>query len=191
MTPVEILEKSQALLNGHFLYTSGNHGSQYMQCAKVLQNPAYATAMIAHLVPQIKALDAQLVIAPAMGGILVGYELARQLDTRSIFAERENGVMTLRRGFTIPAGTRTIIAEDVVNTGKSVREVMAITQAAGADLVAIAALVDRTGGEIDFGVPFYSAYSTKMAIYTPDECPICQEGTLELVKPGSRVQPVK
>lgn len=189
MTPIEILETSEALLTGHFLYTSGRHGHQYMQCAKVLQNPAYATAIIEHLTTQFAALNPELVIAPAMGGILVGHELARQLGTRSIFAERENGLITLRRGFTIPTGTRTLIAEDVVNTGKSVREVMAITEAAGADLIGVAALVDRTGGTIDFGVPFYSAYSTQMVSYAAEDCPICAEGKLPLVKPGSRVQP--
>ncbi|MCL2236007.1 MAG: orotate phosphoribosyltransferase, partial [Defluviitaleaceae bacterium] len=128
----------------------------------------------------------QVVVAPAVGGIVLGYELAKQLGAKSIFCERENGKMTLRRGFEIAPGTRVLIAEDVVTTGGSVREVMEAVEAAGGEVVAVALLVDRSGGSVDFGVKTVSAYKTSIESYEPDDCPLCKEGKLPAIKPGSR-----
>ncbi|MCL2404179.1 MAG: orotate phosphoribosyltransferase [Defluviitaleaceae bacterium] len=186
MSQVEkILTETGALLNGHFKLTSGRHGAQYMQCAKVLQYPEH-TAYIAQVMADgFKGEEVDIVLAPAIGGIVIGYELARALGAKSMFTEREDGKMTLRRGFEIPKGARVIIAEDVVTTGGSTREVMAIAKEHGADIVGVCIMVDRTGGQLDLGVKLVSAYSKAIASYEPDECPLCKEG-LPIVKPGSR-----
>ena len=180
-----ILQETGALLTGHFQLTSGRHGAQYMQCAKVLQYPEH-TAYIAKILAQkFEGEDVDIVLAPAVGGIVLGYELARALGAKSVFAEREDGKMTLRRGFEIPKRAKVVIAEDVVTTGGSTREVMAIAKEYGANILGTCAMVDRSGGALDFGVKFVAAYSTNIASYAPDECPLCKEG-LPIVKPGSR-----
>ena len=127
-----------------------------------------------------------MVISPAIGGILMGYEVARQLGLPNIFAERENGDMTLRRGFTIEKGAKLIVTEDVVTTGGSVKEVIKLVQDLGGEVVAVASLVDRSNGKVDFGVKFVNLISMDVVSYEPEECPLCKEGKLELVKPGSR-----
>ena len=162
MTSSEIigmLKEAEVLLEGHFLLTSGRHSDRYMQCAKIFQNAKYSVPLCA--------------------------ELVEQLGVKNIFAERENGKMTLRRGFTIDKGQRILIVEDVVTTGGSVREVMELVKECGGEIVGIGSIVDRTGGKIDFGVPYKSAFSMDITSYEPDECPICKTGK-PLVKPGSR-----
>ena len=182
----EILFESGALMTGHFLLTSGRHSDKYMQCAKILQRPDYAVELISHLARTFKDDAVDIVIAPAVGGIIVGYELARQLGTVSLFTERENGVMTLRRGFEIPKGARVGVAEDVVTTGGSVKEVIEIVEKSEGILVGVALLVDRSGGSIDFGTKTSAAYTAVVTSYDAENCPICKENALPLVKPGSR-----
>jgi len=187
----KILRDCDALLEGHFVLTSGRHAAFYMQCARVLQNPELTEEIVGDYLCDEGELDLdniQMVVAPAVGGIVLGYELARQLGVKSIFCERENGKMTLRRGFEIPAGTRVLVAEDVVTTGGSVREVMEVVRASGGEVVAVALLVDRSGGTVDFGVKTVAAYQTTIESYEPDNCPLCEEGKLPAIKPGSRGQ---
>jgi len=181
----KILTDSQALLKGHFRLTSGRHGSEYMQCAKVLQYPRYAEQIAENITASFEKGSVDIVLSPAVGGILVGHEVARRLGAKSVFAERVNGVMTLRRGFEIPAGARVLVAEDVVTTGLSTRDVIAIITAAGAVLAGTCCIVDRTGGTIDFGVKFAAAYSVAMASYAPEECPLCKAG-IPITTPGSK-----
>jgi len=182
----QILKDSGALLTGHFQLTSGRHSDKYMQCAKILQSPAYAVELVSHLAEQFKDDCIDIVIAPAVGGIVIGYELARQLGTTSLFAERENGVMTLRRGFEIPAGAKVVVAEDVITTGGSVMEVIDIVKQSGGIVAGVALLVDRSGGTIDFGAKTAAAYTTAVVSYEADKCPICAAGQVPLSKPGSR-----
>jgi len=186
MSQVEkILIETGALLNGHFKLTSGRHGAQYMQCAKVLQYPDH-TAYIAQVIAEgFKGEEIDIVLAPAIGGIVIGYELARAVGAKSLFTEREDGKMTLRRGFVIPKGAKVLIAEDVVTTGGSTREVIAIAREHGAEIVGAGIMVDRTGGELDLGVKLVSAYSKAIISYDPADCPLCKEGQ-PIVKPGSR-----
>lgn len=181
----EYLEKAGALLNGHFLLTSGRHAGQYMQCAKVMQYPNYTEHIASVMAHKLDGIDVDMVVAPAVGGIIIGYELAKALGVKSVFAERVMGKMELRRGFVIPKGTKVVIAEDVVTTGLSIADVKEIVTACQAELVAVAVIVDRTGGDIDVGVKFVSAYSKKIISYEEENCPYCKEGTTA-IKPGSR-----
>ncbi|MCL2574974.1 MAG: orotate phosphoribosyltransferase [Defluviitaleaceae bacterium] len=182
----EILRQSGALLEGHFILTSGRHASRYMQCAKILQYPNFTQEIVGHLKHGFAGDDVDMVIAPAVGGIVLGYELARQMGVQSLFTERENGVMKLRRGFEIPVGAKVLVAEDVVTTGGSVREVIEVAKAAGAVIVGVALLVDRSGGTIDFGVKKVAAYRTAIPSYESDDCPLCKDGAMPAIKPGSR-----
>jgi len=181
----EYLEQAGALLKGHFLLTSGRHAGQYMQCAKVMQYPAYTEHIAKVIAHGFKDCEIDIVIAPAVGGIVIGYELAKALGVKSIFAERVMGKMTLRRGFEIPKGAKIVIAEDVITTGLSISDVKEIVTAYDGVLVGVGVIVDRTGGEIDVGTKLVSAYSQKILSYTEDECPFCKEGSVP-VKPGSR-----
>jgi len=183
---VEIFEKSGVLTKGHFLYTSGLHGKNYMQCAKVLQYPKYTEEIIKSMAEEFKNDNIEIVVGPAMGGVTISYEFARQLNALSYFAERENNIMTLRRGFEISKGAKVLVVEDVITTGGSVREVIDLVENLGGEVVGVATLVDRSGGEIQFGKKLVTAYSEKMVAYNPDKCPLCREGKLPLVKPGSR-----
>ena len=183
---IEMLKEAGVLLEGHFLLTSGRHSDRYMQCAKIFQYSKYSVPLCAELVEKYKDDNVELVIGPAIGAIQMAYEVGRQLGVKNIFAEREDGKMTLRRGFTIEKGQRVLIAEDVVTTGGSVKEVMELVKEAGGEIVGIGSIVDRTGGKIDFGVPYKSAFSMDITSYEADECPICKSGEIPLVKPGSR-----
>ncbi len=182
---IDIFVKTNALLYGHFLLTSGKHSDQYFQCAKVLQYPEYTEKIVGEIAAGFSNVAFDTVIAPAMGGILVGYEFARQTGKRFIFAEREENKMVLRRGFSISEGERILICEDVVTTGGSVREVIEIVKRSNAEITGIAAIVDRSGGEIDFGYKFVAALQLEAKTYEPDACPLCVEKQ-PLVKPGSR-----
>lgn len=183
---VEILKETKVLQEGHFLLTSGKHSNQYMQCARILEYPDYTVELCSVLVDAFKNDKVDLVIGPATGGIILSYEIARQLGVRNLFAERENGKMTLRRGFKVPKGARVLVAEDVITTGGSVEEVIDIVKEQGGEVVGVAVLVDRTNGHIDFGCKFQSVYSTEVVSYDSEECPMCKEGDIALVKPGSR-----
>lgn len=175
-----------ALLEGHFLLTSGRHSNRYMQCAQVLQYPAYTEALSRILADRFRNDGVDVVVGPAMGGIIVAYEVARQLGVRGIFCERENGVMTLRRGFSIQPGERILVVEDVITTGGSVMEVMEVTKARGGEVVGVAVLVDRSGGKVDLGLRTEAALVMEIDSWEADSCPLCREGTLPITKPGSR-----
>ncbi|MCL6494803.1 MAG: orotate phosphoribosyltransferase [Ignavibacterium sp.] len=183
---LKIFLETNALLEGHFLLTSGRHSNQYFQCAKVLQFPNHTSDVCSLLTDHFRNNEIDTVIAPAMGGIIVGYEVARQLGKRSIFTERENNQMTLRRGFSLSENEKVLVCEDVVTTGGSVFEVIEIVKNFGAKVIGVASIVDRSNGKVDFGYPFKSALQLEVVSYLPEECPICKEGTIPLVKPGSR-----
>lgn len=182
---MEILKEAGVLLEGHFLLTSGRHSNRYLQCAKIFQETKYSEELCADLAAQFKDKNVELVIGPAIGAIQMSYEVSRHLGVKNIFAERENGAMTLRRSFEIQPGQRVLVVEDVVTTGGSVREVIDLVREHGGEVVGVGVVVDRTGGKIDFGVPISSVISIDVESYTAEECPLCKEN-LPLVKPGSR-----
>jgi len=175
-----------ALLEGHFLLSSGRHSPVYFQCALVLQDPTRAEDLCGRLARAFSDERVETVLAPAIGGIVVAHEVARALGARAVFAERQAGQMTLRRGFAIARGERVLLVEDVVTTGGSLREVQQMAIDAGADVVAVAALVDRTSGrDPGFGMPLTALVQMEAPTFVPEDCPQCRDG-LPLVKPGSR-----
>ncbi len=182
---LEIFKKTGALLQGHFLLTSGRHSNIYFQCAKVLQYPGYTEQVCSILSDHFKDYKIDTVISPAMGGIIVGQEVARQLNVRSIFAEREDKKLILRRGFSINPGEKVLVCEDVVTTGGSVLEVINIAKNLGGEVVGIGYIVDRSNGKVDFGYPQKSTMKMEVISYLPDDCPLCKKN-IPLVKPGSR-----
>lgn len=182
---LDIFKKSEALLEGHFLLTSGKHSAQYMQCAQVLQYPDRAAILAEGLASQFRDMGVQTVIGPATGGILVAHEVAKALGVRSLFTERENGIMRLRRGFTISPGERVLVVEDVITTGGSVREVLSVVQEFGAIALGVGVLVDRSGGKVDFSLPQSSIIQLNIQAYEAQDCPLCAQG-IPAVKPGSR-----
>ncbi len=182
----EIFEELEVITYGHFLFTSGRHGDTYMQCAKLLKHPKYTAEIIEPIADQFKDDQVDIVIGPAIGGIIIAYEFAKQLGVQNFFAERENNIMTLRRGFQIPKGARVLVVEDVITTGGSVKEVIDIVKEQEGELVGVAVLVDRTGGKVDFGTKFVAGISEALVSYDSEDCPICKEGDLDLVKPGSK-----
>ena len=185
---LDIYRSTGAVLKGHFKLTSGRHSDTYMQSAKLCVMPDQAEKVCAALAEKLAeaGVKADMVISPAIGGILMGYEVARQLGLPNIFAERENGEMTLRRGFSFEKGAKFIVTEDVVTTGGSVKEVIELVRSLGGEVVAVASLVDRSNGKVDFGVKFVNLISMDVVSYEPEDCPLCKEGKIELVKPGSR-----
>lgn len=178
-----------ALLEGHFLLSSGLHSDRYLQAAKVLMYPERAEVLCQALAAKVRerfgenAVD--IVVAPAMGGIIVGYELARQLGVPGIFTERENGVFTLRRGFSISPGARVIMSEDIVTTGKSSRECIEAIHAAGGKVIGATCLIDRSNGTADVGVPLISLMKMEVRTFPPDQIP-AELANVPAVKPGSR-----
>ncbi len=182
---LEYFKETEALLSGHFLLTSGKHSDQYFQCAKVLQHPRYAEKFCTILADAFRDQNIETVIAPAVGGIVVGQEVARLLGARSIFSERENGAMVLRRGFTLQPGERVLVCEDVVTTGGSVFEVIDIVKQAGAIPCGVGYIVDRSNGKVDFGIAQKATVSLSVVAYEKDDCPMCKSGSIPY-KPGSR-----
>ncbi|AAO36851.1 orotate phosphoribosyltransferase [Clostridium tetani] len=182
---IDILKECSALLEGHFLLSSGRHSDKYCQCAKLLQYPDKAEKVLKVVVDKIKDLDFDMVVGPAMGGIIVAYELGRQLKKPNIFTERQEGVMTLRRGFEIQKGKKVIITEDVVTTGKSSLEVAKLIEKLGGEVVAICSIVDRRDDNIELPYNLYSSVKIDVKSYEEKDCPLCKEG-LEYIKPGSR-----
>lgn len=179
----EILKECEAMLEGHFLLSSGKHSNRYIQCAKLLQYPDKSEIVLREVANKLKALEVDVIVGPAMGGIVVAYELARQMGKKGIFTERENGEMTLRRGFTINKGDKVIISEDVITTGKSTKEVIKVIEELGGEVLGVACIVDRTSESI--GYPVYSAIKLEVESFNADECPLCREN-IPYVKPGSR-----
>ena len=182
---IERFRRTGALLEGHFILTSGLHGTTYLQCALVLQHPPEAERFGRALAERFAGERVETVAAPAIGGIVIGWEVARALGARSIWAEREAGRMTLRRGFTVRPGERVLVAEDVVTTGGSTRETIGALTGAGAHVVGAASIVDRSGGRADVGVPRVALATLDVPSYDPAACPLCAEG-VPAVKPGSR-----
>ncbi len=177
--------KAEALLHGHFVLSSGKHSDTYFQCAKVLQHPDYTEKICSGITDHFFATEIDAVVAPAMGGIIVGYEVARQLGKRFIFTERENNQFALRRGFEIKPGEKILVCEDVVTTGGSVFEVIEIVKAAGGIVAGVGYLVDRSNGIVNFGVKQASTVSLEIKSFEPEDCPLCKQG-VPFVKPGSR-----
>jgi orotate phosphoribosyltransferase len=182
---LRIFMDTEALLEGHFILTSGLHSGSYFQCAKVFQYPWHAETLCREIADHFRDVKIDVVVSPAVGGIVLGQEIARLLGVRSIFAERKDGQMTLRRGFEIHAGERVLLAEDVTTTGGSVKEVKLEVEQAGGNVVAVTAVVDRSGGQAEFGVLYFSLFQMKVTNYDPEACPLCQAGSTA-VKPGSR-----
>ena len=190
MNSTEILDlfrRCGALLEGHFRLTSGLHSDRYLQCALVLQYPEQAASLCRELAARVResAGVADLVVAPALGGILVAHEVARALGVRSLFAERQEGALKLRRGFRIESGERCIIVEDVVTTGGSTAETIEVARQAGGRILGAGALIDRSGGRVDLGIPRVSLAVLDVPTYLPEDCPLCKAGSAA-IKPGSR-----
>ncbi|MBN2339244.1 MAG: orotate phosphoribosyltransferase [Acidobacteria bacterium] len=190
MTQDEVLsmfKQSGALLEGHFVLTSGLHSDRYLQCALVLERPEQAAALGAALAARLREIGEapDFVIAPALGGILVAHEVARAAGVRALFAERQDGALTLRRGFRIRPGEKAFVVEDVVTTGGSTRETMAVVTGAGGIVVAAGSLIDRSGGKTDLGVPRTALAVLDVPTYAAEECPLCKAGS-RAIKPGSR-----
>jgi orotate phosphoribosyltransferase len=186
---VRLFRESGALLEGHFLLSSGMHSQFYLQCARVLMEPARAMGVCAGLLAKLRrelpAVSVDAVVAPALGGVVLGYELARQLGVLSLFVEREAGRFALRRGFTLEPGSRVLLAEDVVTTGLSSRECMGCVREAGAEVVAAVCLIDRSGARAELGVPLIALAELDLPIYPPDRIPP-ELAARPAVKPGSR-----
>jgi orotate phosphoribosyltransferase len=187
---LDIFRRSGALLEGHFRLTSGLHSPGYLQCAVVLQHPAHAEMLGRQLADKTRALRPTVVLAPALGGIVIGQEVARALGVRAIFAERQDNALMLRRGFTVSETDRVLVIEDVLTTGGSTRETMQVARASGAQVIGAASIVDRSGSStgqaaLQLGVPFHSLLTIELPTYEPDRCPLCAQG-LPVVKPGSR-----
>jgi len=183
---IKILTDTEVLMTGHFLLTSGRHSDKYLQCARIFQYPEHASKIAAHLATQFSDDGIDLVIGPAIGGIILSYEMGRALGVKTIFAERDNGLMTLKRGFEIQKRSRVLVVEDVVTTGGSVKEVIELVKEHQAEVLGVAAIVDRSDGKVDFGTKFCCAIRMDVTSYKPEECPLCKND-IALVKPGSRV----
>ena len=184
---IERFKKTGALLEGHFILTSGLHSANYLQCALVLQHPAEAAAFGAAIATHFREQGIQSVAAPAIGGIIIGYEVARSLGARFIWTERDatNGRMTLRRGFTVRQGEKILVVEDVVTTGGSTRETIEVLRAFGASVVGAASIIDRSMGRADVGVLRMALATLDVPAFAPVSCDLCARG-IEAVKPGSR-----
>ena len=182
---LSIFRETGALLEGHFILTSGLHSSTYFQCAQIFQYPEYSEKLCRDIARHFRDVEIDLVVSPAVGGIIFGYELARQLGVRNVFTEREGGAMTLRRGFKVNPGEKILVAEDVTTTGGSVKELIKAVTNMGGDILAVTSIVDRSGGKVQFGVPYYSLFQMDVKNYDPDDCPLCGQGS-RAIKPGSR-----
>ena len=196
MTRDELLDlyrHSGALLEGHFRLTSGLHSPGYLQCALVLQHPQHAEALGRAIADRVRDLGATVVLSPALGGVVIGQEVGRALGVRAIFAERQDGRLALRRGFTLNDTDRVLVVEDVMTTGGSTRETIEVAKAAGGQVVGTASIVDRSpstgsghaASSLQFDVRFVTLLRIDLPTYEPDGCPLCAEG-LAVVKPGSR-----
>jgi orotate phosphoribosyltransferase len=186
---LEVFKRTGALLEGHFILSSGLHSSIYLQCAIALQSPAVAAEFGAAIAVEFREKEVQTVASPAIGGLIIGYEVARQLGVRFIWTEREQGTMTLRRGFTVADGEQVLVVEDVITTGGSTRDTMAALQSRGAKIVGAASIIDRSGGSADVGVSRFSLATLNVPAVGPEVCEACARGDVA-VKPGSRQEGV-
>jgi orotate phosphoribosyltransferase len=187
---LELFRSTRAYLQGHFRLTSGLHSAEYLQCALVLQHPAAAEKLGRLLAEELRNLAVQrigVVVSPAMGGLIIGHEVARALGTRFLFTERDSETrkMVLRRGFTVGYGETAVVVEDVMTTGGSTREVCDLLRAAGVKVLAAGSIIDRSGGHADVGVPRVALATMQVAAHYPEQCPMCVLG-IPVVKPGSR-----
>ncbi len=180
---IELLKQTDALLEGHFLLSSGKHSNRYVQCARILRYPDKAEAILKPVAEKLKDMKIDLLVGPAMGGILVAYELGRQLGIEAIFTERVDNIMALRRGFEVKEDMKVVICEDVVTTGKSSMEVKELLESMGAKVIAIASIIDRTNEKLK--LPLISSLRVEIDTFDAEKCPLCKEGT-PVVKPGSR-----
>ena len=181
----DLLRRTDALLEGHFLLSSGLCSPLYIQCARTLQYPQHAAALGGCIADRFQDYEVDAVVSPALGGLIIGHETARALDARALFAERDNGAMALRRGFEVQPGEQVVIVEDVVTTGGSVRELIRLAQDRKATVLGVGAILDRSGGQVDLGVPLNALMTMQVPTYQPDACPLCQQGSSPM-KPGSR-----
>ena len=191
-TVLDLFRQSGALLEGHFRLSSGLHSERYLQSALVLQHPELAAQLGAALADRTRHLQPTAVVSPALGGIVIGQEVARALGVRAIFAERQDGKLTLRRGFSLAPGERVLVVEDVVTTGGSTRETIEVARAAGAQVVGAASIIDRSGAPASsaqagpgLDVPYHALATVSLPTYEPVACPMCAAGS-PVVKPGSR-----
>lgn len=183
---LSLLRNSGALLEGHFLLSSGKHSSKYVQCSLVLQNPGACERLCTVLAEYWKDAGVDVVVAPAIGGIVLSYEMARSLGARGVFMERAgDGKLALRRGFEISPDEKVLVTEDVITTGGSVKEIIERVRGIGAEVLGVAAIVDRSGGRVEFGCPIESCTRLEMPVYDSHSCPMCRNGA-PIVKPGSR-----
>jgi orotate phosphoribosyltransferase len=180
------VKSAGALLEGHFILSSGLHSPVYLQCAIALESTGAAAEFGAALAQQFRDRQIETVAAPAIGGIVIGYEVARQLGVRFIWTEREDGRMTLRRGFKLRSGERVLVIEDVITTGGSTRETIDALISAGAEVIAAGSIIDRSGGRADVGVPRVSLATLDVAAVSPEDCEACRRGE-QAIKPGSRM----
>jgi orotate phosphoribosyltransferase len=188
MTDTEVLDlfrQSGALLEGHFRLSSGLHSDRYLQSALVLQHPDFAEQLGRALAKRTASLQATAVLSPALGGIVIGQEVGRALQIRALFAERQDGALALRRGFTLARGDRVLVVEDVITTGGSTRETIAVAETAGARVIGAAAIIDRGSDAARLNVPLQSLVKMDVPAYPPESCPLCAKG-LPVEKPGSR-----
>ena len=185
-----LLQQTGAVLAGHFKLSSGLHSPNYVQCARLLEHPANARAIGEQLAGQISALQPTTIVAPALGGVIIGFTVAQALNLPMVFTERKDGEMTLRRGFTLPSHARVVIVEDVVTTGKSTRETAAVVERAGAAVVGMASILNRSGRDNPFDVPYRALMAMALETYQQDRCPLCTNG-VPLDAPGSRFSGAK
>jgi len=182
---IEVFKHAGALLEGHFILSSGLHSSVYLQCAIALQSPAVAARFGEAIAHEFRGNGISTVASPAIGGLIIGYEVARQLGVRFIWTEREQGTMTLRRGFTVSAGERILVVEDVITTGGSTRDTIKAIENHGAKVIGAASIIDRSGGSADVGVPRFSLATLSVQAVEPAACEACARGDVA-IKPGSR-----
>ena len=192
MRPSEVMRLFQgcgAWLEGHFVLSSGLHSREYLQCALILQHPTLAARACQALAQRFLSDEVTCVAGPALGGILVAYETARQMGVRSVFAERQDGKLQMRRGFQVGPKDQVLVVEDVVTTGGSVEELIALIRGTGADVVGVGALVDRSSGWVSFDVKYHALLSLDLKTFPPEGCPLCKEG-IPVMRPGSRTVPL-
>jgi len=180
---IELLKQTGVIMEGHFLLTSGRHSARFLQCSQLLQYPRHAEKVCRQMAEPFKNEQIDTVIGPAMGGVILSYEIARALDARALFAERTGeGTMALRRGFQVAAGEKVLVVEDAVTTGGSIQKVIDLLRQTGAEIAGVSIMIDRTSGKLDFGVPVQALLSMEIESYGSEECPLCQEG-IPLQKP--------
>ncbi len=182
---LKIFEDTGALLKGHFKLSSGLHSGDYLQCALVLQHPEHARGLCVQLADNFKGDKPTCVVAPALGGVVVSYEIAKALSVRSLFTERKDGKMVLRRGFEIKPDDKVLVVEDVITTGLSTKEVLSVVKSTGASIIGVGSIINRSGKDIDFGVKSISLINLDLPVFPPENCPLCKKG-IEITKPGTR-----